>query len=56
MATVTPISESVGAVRIIGAIAIPYPVGQPEEAEEKEEILRENIIDKALAALVADPL
>ncbi len=54
VATVTPISKSVGAVRIVGAVAIPYPVGQPNEPKEKEEMLRENIIEKALSALTSE--
>lgn len=51
IATVTPISKSVGAVRIVGAVAIPYPVGQPGEGKDKEDTLRENIVDKALHSL-----
>ncbi len=49
--TVTPISMTVGANRIVPAIAIPHPLGNPalEAAEEKK--LRRTIVEKALQAL-----
>jgi len=49
--TVTPISMTVGANRIVPAIAIPHPLGNPalDPAEEKE--LRRHIVEKALEAL-----
>jgi len=49
--TVTPISMTVGANRIVPAIAIPHPLGNPalDPAEEKD--LRRHIVEKALAAL-----
>lgn len=49
--TVTPISMTVGANRIVPAVAIPHPLGNPEldPAEEKE--LRRHIVEKALKAL-----
>ena len=34
--TVTPISKTVGAARIFGAQAIPYPTGDPNLPPEKE--------------------
>ena len=49
--TVTPISKTVGAIRIIPAVAIPYPVGNPNETEEKEKEIREKIVVEALKLL-----
>ena len=52
--TVTPISLTVGANRIVPAIAIPHPLGNPalDPAEEKE--LRRHIVEKALEALTTE--
>ena len=52
--TVTPISMTVGANRIVPAIAIPHPLGNPalDPAEEKE--LRRHIVEKALEALTTE--
>jgi len=49
--TVVPISLTVGANRIVPAIAIPHPLGNPalEAAEEKK--LRRDIVEAALVAL-----
>jgi len=49
--TVVPISLTVGANRIVPAVAIPHPLGNPElpPAEEKE--LRALLVEKALRAL-----
>jgi glycine reductase len=49
--TVVPISLTVGANRIVPAIAIPHPLGNPalDAAEEKK--LRRGIVEKALCAL-----
>ena len=51
MASIVPISQSVGANRIIPTVAIPYPLGNPNlpAAEEKE--VRRKLVEKALAAL-----
>ena len=52
--TVTPISLTVGANRIVPAIAIPHPLGNPalDPAEEKK--LRRKIVEKALNALCTE--
>ena len=52
--TVTPISMTVGANRIVPAIAIPHPLGNPalDTGEEKE--LRRRIVEKALDALTTE--
>jgi len=49
--TVTPISLTVGANRIIPATAIPYPLGNPSLSAEDEKKLRYNMVAKALKAL-----
>ncbi len=54
IATVVPISLTVGANRIVPAIAIPHPLGNPalEAAEEKD--LRRSIVEKSLEALTTE--
>lgn len=52
--TVTPISKTVGAIRIIPAVAIPYPVGNPDETEDKEKEIRMKIVVEALDALIKE--
>jgi len=54
MCTVTPISMTVGANRIVPAVAIPYPLGNPELTHEEECELRKKLIDKALLALTTE--
>lgn len=49
--TVTPISMTVGANRIVPAIAIPHPLGNPAATMEEEKALRRKILDTALRAL-----
>ena len=49
--TITPISMTVGANRIVPAVAIPYPLGDPKMSHDEEVALRKTIMDKALAAL-----
>lgn len=51
MSTITTISESVGANRIVPTIAIPYPVGNPNLPKDEEYKLRKNLVDRALKAL-----
>ena len=50
MATITTISQSVGANRIVPTISIPYPVGNPDLGE-KEKDLRLKLVKKAVEAL-----
>ncbi len=52
--TVVPISLTVGANRIVPAIAIPYPLGDPNLSEEEETKVRTRIVDKALHALTVE--
>ncbi len=49
--TVTPISMTVGANRIVPAIAIPHPLGNPALDKDEEKSLRRKIVEKALTAL-----
>lgn len=42
---------TVGANRIVPAIAIPHPLGNPALTHEEEKALRRKLIDKALKAL-----
>ena len=49
--TVTPISMTVGANRIVPAIAIPHPLGNPALTPEEEKHIRRKIVETALEAL-----
>ncbi len=49
--TVTPISMTVGANRIVPAVAIPHPLGNPALSADEEKKLRRSIVEKALNAL-----
>lgn len=49
--TVVPISLTVGANRIVPAVAIPYPLGNPELDEKDEKAIRRKIVEKSLEAL-----
>ncbi len=49
--TIVPISKTVGANRIVPAIAIPHPLGNPKLSKEDEYKLRRQIVEKALKAL-----
>lgn len=51
---ITNISETVGANRIVPAVAIPHPTGNPELSKDEEYKLRRNLIKKALEALETD--
>ena len=51
MCTVTPISLTIGANRIIPAIGIPYPLGDPTLGEADSYKIREHLVRKALKAL-----
>ena len=52
--TVTPISMTVGANRIVPAIAIPHPLGTPALPPEEEYNLRKKIVNRALEALTTE--
>lgn len=52
--TVVPISLTVGANRIVPAIAIPHPLGNPALEPKDEKSLRRKIVEKALRALTTE--
>ncbi len=52
--TVVPISLTVGANRIVPAIAIPHPLGNPNVSAEEEKKIRRHLVDKALKALTTE--
>ena len=49
--TIVPISKTVGANRIVPAVAIPHPLGDPSKSREEEKALRRRLVEKALRAL-----
>lgn len=51
VATIVPISLTVGANRIVPGVSIPYPLGSPELPIEEERKKRLNLVKKALEAL-----
>lgn len=51
MASIVPISQSVGANRIIPTVAIPHPLGDPTLDPAEEKALRRRLVEKALTAL-----
>ncbi len=52
--TVVPISLTVGANRIVPAIAIPHPLGNPALEAADEKALRRKIVEKSLKALTTE--
>lgn len=52
--TVVPISLTVGANRIVPAIAIPHPLGNPALSKAEEKELRRGIVETSLRALSTD--
>ncbi len=51
MCTVVPISLTIGANRIIPAVGIPYPLGDPNLGDEGSKKLRRKLVERALKAL-----
>lgn len=51
LCTVTPISMTVGANRIVPTIAIPHPLGNPALDKDEEYALRYKLVEKGLQAL-----
>ena len=54
MCTVTPISMTVGANRIVPTIAIPHPLGNPALSHDEEKALRRKLVERALGALTTE--
>lgn len=51
IATVVPISKTIGANRIVPAVGIPYPLGDPMQSFEDSYKIRERLCRRALACL-----
>ena len=51
LCTVVAISRTIGANRIIPAVGIPYPLGDPTEGEEESYKIREKLVRRAFKAL-----
>ena len=51
IATVVPISKTVGANRIVPAVAIPHPLGDPDKSAQEEKEIRRAIVEQGLEAL-----
>jgi len=49
--SIITISQTVGANRIVPAVAIPHPLGNPRLPPDAEKALRRNLLKKALSAL-----
>ena len=49
--TIVPISRTVGAPRIVPAVAIPHPLGDPRLSRDDERQLRRRLVEQALMAL-----
>ena len=49
--SIITISQTVGANRIVPAVAIPHPLGNPRLPLDEEKEVRRNLLKKALAAL-----
>jgi len=54
LAAIVPISLTVGANRIVPAVAIPHPLGNPALPKDEERQLRLSLVKKALRALQAE--
>ena len=51
MATVVPISRTIGANRIIPGVGISYPLGDPTQGDADSKKIREKMVRRALKAL-----
>ena len=54
MCNLVPVAKTVGANRIVPAIAIPHPLGNPALDKDEEKALRRHIVEKALDALTTE--
>ena len=54
MCTITPISMTVGANRIVPTVAIPHPLGNPALDKDGEKKLRRKLVEEALKALTTE--
>jgi len=51
LATIVPISLTIGANRIVPTVSIPHPLGNPALSEIDSKTIRYNLVQKALDAL-----
>ncbi len=51
MCTIVPISQTVGANRIVPTIAIPHPFGDPSKTPDEEKAIRRSLVERGLKAL-----
>ena len=51
MATVVPISLTIGANRIVPAVGIPYPLGDPAQGAADSKKIRRKVVKRAMKAL-----
>jgi len=49
--TITPIAIAIGANRVVPALGIPHPLGNPELSAGTEKLLRRKLVRKALKAI-----
>jgi len=54
MATIVPIMLTVGANRIVPGVAIPHPIGAPDQGPEGDRKVRRKLLNKALEALTTE--
>jgi glycine reductase len=52
--TIIPISMTVGANRIVPAVSIPHPLGDPTLSRDDEYKLRYDLVKKSLEALMTE--
>jgi glycine reductase len=51
MATIVPISLTIGANRIVPTVAIPYPLGNPALSDADSKEIRRELVGRAFKAL-----
>ena len=49
--SIVPISQTVGANRIVPSVAIPHPLGDPSLSRDDEKALRRALVERALKAV-----
>lgn len=49
--SIVPISQTVGANRIVPSVAIPHPLGDPLKSPDEEKAIRRRLVELALAAV-----
>jgi glycine reductase len=49
--TITSIAKAVGVFRIVPAVGIPHPLGDPTTTPAMEKILRRGLVERALRAV-----